>query len=42
MWGSSRLMLRALLFLVYINDLHVYLSYPEVNMYAEDTSISFA
>ena len=31
-----------LLFLVYINDLHLSLNYSEVNMYADDTSISFS
>ena len=31
-----------LLFLLYINDLHLSLHYSEVNMYADDTSISFS
>ena len=31
-----------LLFLVYINDLHLSSDYSEVNMYADDTSISFS
>ncbi len=31
-----------LLFLIYINDLHLSLNYSEVNMYADDTSISFS
>ena len=31
-----------LLFLVYINDLHLSLNHSEVNMYADDTSISFS
>ena len=31
-----------LFFLVYISDLHLFLNYSEVNMYADDTSISFS
>ena len=31
-----------LLFIVYINDLHLSLNYSEVNMYADNTSISFS
>ena len=30
------------LFLVYINDLHLSINHSEVNMYADDTSISFS
>ena len=42
MWGASRFMLRAPFFLVYINDLHLSLHYSEVNIYADDTIISFS
>ena len=34
--------LRPLLFLAYINDLHLSLNHSEVNMYADDTRISFS
>ena len=42
MYGTTRLMLRASSFLVYINDLHLPLNHSEVNMYADGTSISFS
>ena len=42
MRGTSRLMFRPLLFLVYLNDLHLSLNHSEANMYADDTSISFS
>ena len=42
MWRSTRFMPKASPFLLYSNDLPLSLNYSEMNMYADDTSISFS